>query len=259
MKTITIANQKGGCGKSSSTVNLAAALTLSGKKVLVIDTDPLAITTLWLNCYSDKNLAVLLERFKENLEYDIHDYIQTSEEGIDVIPAKGLYTNTSHSLKAVIKNLPEPTLSYVLQPLFEEDEYDFILIDSEGTTNEMTRNTLVASDSVIIPLFPGPAEVETLGYEISEINLYKRFNRGLHIEGILITSCDPYKTTTEFRDLIKQTYSEFNVFDAVIPRNQGLKNSCAVQKSVFKYEGMNNKAAVAYMQLAKEILEGESE
>ena len=253
-KTIAIANQKGGVGKTTTAINLAASLAVLEKKVLVIDADPQANTTSGLNFSpEDDQKRTLYEVMIGKL--DVHDaLIQTEMENLHMIPSH------INLVGAEIELLDEPDresmLKNALAPV--KDEYDFILIDCSPSLGLITVNSLAASDSVIIPVQPEFFALEGLGKLLQTIRLVQNdINPSLSIEGFVVTMFDGRtKVHAQVVSELKEHFKDM-VFNTIIQRNIRLSEAPSHGKPIILYDVMCN-GTTNYLNLAREVLERNS-
>ena len=252
MKTISIFNQKGGVGKTTSVVNLAVSLSKLNKKVLVIDFDPQANTTTGLGF--DKNE---LEKSIYKMFYDegdnYKDYILKSEEGPYLIASE----NSLSGLEVELVSLDEEERLKMLSQIIEElkKDFDIILIDCPPSLGLLSLNALVASDSIIIPIQTEYYALEGVSELLKTYQTIKEsIKEDLEIEGVLICMFD--KDTDLSYEVVEEVKSFFKekVFSTMIPRNIKLAEAPSFGKSVISYDE-KSKGARAYLSLAKEIVE----
>lgn len=252
MKTISIFNQKGGVGKTTSVVNLSVALSKLDKKVLVIDFDPQANTTTGLGINKNEQEKSVYKMFYDE-DGNYKDYIFKSEEGPYIIPSE----NSLSGLEVELVSLDEEERLQILNEIIKEirDDFDLILIDCPPSLGLLSLNALVASDSIIIPI-----QTEYYALEgVSELlNTYQKIKNSikedLEIEGILLCMFDKdtdlsYEVVEEVKEFFKE-----KVFRTMIPRDIKLAEAPSFGKSVIFYDE-NSKGARAYMALAREISE----
>ncbi len=231
MKIISILNQKGGVGKTTTTINLADGLGKRNYKVLVIDIDPQANATIGFNISKDEIECDVFSTFVMQ-KNSISDAIsKTSNQNVDIIPAN---INLAAS-EVVLKKLNED--EKIFKHLIKINNYDFIIFDCPPVLNTLNRNALSISDSVLIPMQSEHFAFEGLTQLLSTISIIKRSkNKKLKVEGILITM---YSSNTihnnEILKEVKKYFSE-KLYDAIIPRNIKLAEAPSVGKSIFDYD-----------------------
>lgn len=252
MKTISIFNQKGGVGKTTSVVNLAVSLSRLNKKVLVIDFDPQANTTTGLGF--DKNE---LEKSIYKMFYDegdnYKDYILKSEEGPYLIASE----NSLSGLEVELVSLDEEERLKMLSQIIEEikKDFDIILIDCPPSLGLLSLNALVASDSIIIPIQTEYYALEGVSELLKTYQTIKEsIKEDLEIEGVLLCMFD--KDTDLSYEVVEEVKLFFKekVFSTMIPRNIKLAEAPSFGKSVISYDE-KSKGARAYLYLAKELVE----
>lgn len=251
MKTISIFNQKGGVGKTTTVVNLAIALARLGKKVLVIDFDPQANTTTGLGLDKNEVEKSIYKMFYEQESYK--DYIVKTEDGAYLIPSESGLSGLEVELVALDENERLSMLASIIEEI--SDDFDLILIDCPPSLGLLSLNALVASDSIIIPI-----QTEYYALEgVSELmKTYKSIKNSikedLDIEGVLLCMFDKRcKLSYEVVEEVK-SYFKAKVFRTMIPRNIKLAEAPSYGKSVIAYD-QKSKGARAYLNLAKEIIE----
>lgn len=250
-KVIAIANQKGGVGKTTTAINLAASLAVLERKVLIIDADPQANTTSGLNFSPDND--------EERTLYEVMIGRIAAEDALIQTEIPGLHMIPSHInlVGAEIEMLElenrESVLKNALAPI--RDNYDFIIIDCSPSLGLITVNTLTAADSVIIPVQPEFFALEGLGKLLQTIRLVQNgVNPALTIEGFVVTMFDGRtrvhtQVVGELRDHFKDM-----VFKTIIQRNIRLSEAPSHGKPIILYDIMSNGSS-NYLNLAKEVLE----
>lgn len=247
-KIIAIANQKGGVGKTTTCVNLAAALAHQHQHILLVDLDPQGNASVGAGI--DRHAMthtindVLLERIS------LTSIIQSVPSGFDVAPANGDLTEAETALLQL--PLKEHRLIKALKTI--SGQYDYILIDCPPSLNMLTVNALVAADSTLIPLQCEYYALEGLTALLKTIEKISQVNKRLHLEGILRTMYD--SRTSLANDVSEQLLTHFgdNVYATNIPRNVRLAEAPSHGLPGVVYDRQSS-GALAYIALAKEIIE----
>ncbi len=247
MRIISIFNQKGGVGKTTTVVNLASALGFNKKKVLVIDMDPQGNSTSGLGV--DNPEITIYDVLTH--EKDINEAIQeTQSKNVDIIPANSDLCGLEIELLSVDKKefLLKEEIGKIPQ------NYDFIIIDCPPSLGVMSINALVASQSVLIPIQCEYYALEGVSQLMNTVNIIRKgLNPELEIEGVLLTMYDSRNNLSEDVKTEAENYFKDKLFDTVIPRNIRLAEAPSFGESIIYYD-KNSKGAIAYLSLAKELI-----
>ena len=254
---ISVCNQKGGVGKTTTVENLGIGLAMEGKKVLLIDADPQGSLTIALGEQRPDDLQVTLSDLMagamENQQVLKDEGILHHEEGVNFIPANISLSGLEVSLVNAMNR--EKILRQVIEPY--RKEYDYILIDGMPSLGMLTINTLAASDSVLIPVqsqFLSAKGLEMLLQTVSKVK--RQINPKLKIQGVLLTMVDQRTNySREISGLIREAYGgKIRVFDTEIPRSIRAAEISAEGRSIFRHDS-KGKVAEAYRLLTKEVLD----
>ena len=250
-KTIAIANQKGGVGKTTTSINLSASLAAKGKKVLVIDTDPQGNTTS--GCGVEKNDL-------DNTVYELMLSECSIKECIlkDVIDGVSIIPSNVNLAAAEIELIGVDRKEYILKREVEwiKDSFDYIIIDCPPSLSMLTINAMTTADTVLVPIQCEYYALEGLSQLIHTINLVKeRLNPDLDIEGVVFTMYDSRTNLSmQVVENVKSNLSQ-KVFQTLIPRNIRLAEAPSYGMPINAYDP-KSAGAEAYMQLAEEVING---
>ena len=250
-KIIAVANQKGGVGKTTTAINLAASLAANDLKVLLVDSDPQGNATTGVGVAKEEHLTI----------YDIllsttqaKEAVKDTEcEGLQIIPADRNLVAANIELVDIPER--ESRLRVALDPL--RGDYDYVIIDCPPALDLLTLNALVAADSVLIPIQCEFFALEGISQLIDTIDGIKEsFHHDLRIEGILLTMYDDRTNLTRQVAADLKEFFEDEVFKTVIPRSIKLAEAPSHGKPILLYD-VSSKGSESYIKLAKEILANE--
>ncbi|EEM14305.1 MULTISPECIES: sporulation initiation inhibitor protein Soj [Bacillus] len=250
-KIIAIANQKGGVGKTTTSVNLGAGLAQVGKKVLLIDIDAQGNATTGVGIEKSELDQCIYNVLVEDT--DVQGVIQkTATENLDVLPATIQLAGAEIELVPTISR--EVRLQRALQPI--RNEYDYIIIDCPPSLGLLTINALTAADSVIIPVQCEYYALEGLSQLLNTVRLVqKHLNKNLAIQGVLLTMLDARTNLgIQVIDEVKKYFRD-KVYRSIIPRNVRLSEAPSHGKPIMQYDAKSRGAEV-YIDLAEEVIAG---
>ncbi len=254
-KVIALTNQKGGVGKTTTTVNLGVSLAQQGKKVLLVDADAQANLTMSLGYPRPDDLPISLATIMQDIiddnPIDVQNGILHHGEGVDLLPSNIELSGLEVRLINAISR--ERVLKTCMSEV--KKNYDYVLIDCMPSLGMLTINALAAADSVIIPTQPHYLSAKGLELLLRSVSKVRRqINPHLRIDGILMTMVMPRTNISkEVTALVKSAYGQnIKVFDAQIPHSIRAVEATAEGKSIFAYD-KNGKVAAAYEQFGKEV------
>ncbi|MGB1186436.1 MAG: ParA family protein, partial [Flavobacteriaceae bacterium] len=249
-KIIAVANQKGGVGKTTTAVNLAASLGVLEQKVLLIDADPQANAT--------SGLGIDVEHQNKGT-YQLLEHSASLDQVIVSVPSANVNVVPSHiDLVAIeIELVDKPNREYMLYQALEgvRERYDFVIIDCAPSLGLLTLNALTTSDSVLIPIQCEYFALEGLGKLLNTIKSVQRIhNKNLDIEGMLLTMYDSrLRLSNQVVDEVKKHFHEM-VFNTIIQRNVKIGEAPSFGESILDYDS-TSKGAENYLNLAHEVIE----
>ena len=248
-KVISVSNQKGGVGKTTTSLSLAASLGVLEKKVLLIDADPQGNATSGIGItpkdFNKSSYDVLLNRCKID-----ESIIKTKSPNLDIIPAN--IDLVAVEIELVDTENREQMLGKMINKISQD--YDFIIIDCPPSLGLITMNALTASDSVIIPIQCEYYALEGLGKLLNTIKgVQKVHNEELEIEGILLTMFDSrLRLSNQVKDDVKKHFGDM-VFSTIIPRNVSLGEAPSYGESIIIYNS-TSKGSKSYIKFAQEVI-----
>lgn len=248
-RIIVVANQKGGVGKTTTTINLSASLAESGKKVLVIDMDPQGNTTSGLGVDKDQTEKTVYEILLGELEIE-ECLIRDKFKNLSVLPANINLSGAEIELIGIEEK------EYLLKKSLEKvkEEFDFILIDCPPSLNMLTINSMCAGDTVLVPIQCEYYALEGLSQLIHTIDLVReRLNPSLEIEGVVFTMYDARTNLSlQVVENVKENLNQ-NIYKSIIPRNVRLAEAPSYGVPITEYDTKST-GAEAYRLLAEEVI-----
>ncbi len=249
-KTIVIANQKGGVGKTTTAINLAACLGVLEKKVLLVDADPQANSTSGVGHDPREIRYGLYECLTDNISAR-EAILKTESPNLDLLPAN------IDLVGAELELVNQENREFILKDILEQvkSSYDYIIIDCAPSLGIVTTNALTAANSIIIPIQCEYFALEGLGKLLNTIKIVQnRLNKELDIEGLLLTMYDTrLRLSNQVVEEVKTHFQEM-VFNTIIQRNVRLSEAPSFGHTIIMHDA-NSKGAINYLNLAKELME----
>jgi chromosome partitioning protein len=246
---IVVASQKGGVGKTTTSINLGASLAIFGKRVLIIDLD------------AQGSIAASFGIDEFAIKYGTYDLIvkkiplamaitDIGLENMEIVPAN--VENEEEELEIFTHGLQNELIKSILKPV--KDEYDFIILDCPPSLGAMTINGVVAADQILIPIQSEYYALKSLGKFLNSIkNIGNKYNKNLKFSGILVTMFDQrIRKNREILEELKHSFKDI-LFETIIPRNSRIAEAPSIGKPVALFD-LSSKGAIAYFQLAEEVL-----
>ena len=249
-KIIAVANQKGGVGKTTTAVNVAASLAAAERRVLIVDADPQGNTSSGVGVDRDSVVRSIYELFTGSA--GITDVLTKTQ-----MPNLTLCPSTVDLFGAEVELVGRPAREWILKKAIDsiKDNYDYVIIDCPPALGLLTVNALTAADSVLVPVQCEYYALEGLSQLMRTLDLVRNsLNPGLEIEGILLTMHDARNNLSrQVEDEVRGHFGE-KVYRTVIPRNVSLSEAPSFGKPIIMYD-IRSKGAQSYLSLAKEVLE----
>jgi chromosome partitioning protein len=248
-KIITIANQKGGVGKTTTSINLSACLARLGQRVLLVDIDPQGNSTSGLGIDKESLKASIYDVIINGAKAD-PVILPTKVENLSILPSNIQLVGAEIELTGVIAR--EHVLKTVLDPI--RPRFDFIIVDCPPSLGLLTLNALTAADKILVPIQCEFFALEGLSQLINTVNIVsRRLNPNLSMEGVLLTMYDP--RTNLSQQVVNEVKKFFNnkVYDTMIPRNVRLGEAPSFGLPIIMYDPASS-GARAYMDLAEEVV-----